>query len=66
LRVNLPNGNTISISAYEFYFLLDDKDVDEFYQSCLADNLGVYINNPFSSIERGRLEVDEDEEEQVI
>lgn len=64
MNVNLPNGNTISMSVYEYFFLLEDEDMDEFYQSCLADNAGVYINNPFSNIERGKLDIDDEEEEE--
>lgn len=62
MNVNLSNGNTISMSVYEYFFLLEDDDMHEFYQSCLADDLGVYINNPFSNIERGKLEVEENED----
>lgn len=60
MQVQLPNGNTITVSTYDFLFKLKDEDVDEFYQSCMADNLGVYIDNPFSNkMIQGRLEVEE-------
>ncbi len=49
MNIQLPTGNTISVSVYEFFFILEEKDVDEFYQSCMADNLGVYIDDPFSN-----------------
>ena len=48
-RINLPTGNTIDVSTYEFYFKLEDGDMDLFFQSCMADNLGVYIDHPFSN-----------------
>lgn len=62
LNIQLPTGNTISVSAYEYYFMLDDNDMDEFYQSCMADDLGRYIDNPFSN-RKHSLEVKEDEED---
>jgi hypothetical protein len=49
MNIQLPTGNTISISAYEYLFVLKDEDVELFYQSCMADNIGVYIDNPFSN-----------------
>lgn len=49
MNVNLPTGNTITISVYEWLFILRDEDMDEFYQSCIADDLGIYVDNPFSS-----------------
>lgn len=59
--INLPSGNTIYMSTYEYYFMLKDEDMDEFYQSCMADNLGVYIGDPFASnAMRGKLEIEED------
>ena len=60
MNIQLPTGNTITISVYEYLFLLDDKDVDLFYQSCMADNIGVYIDNPFSNrySTGGKIEVD--------
>jgi hypothetical protein len=65
-NINLPTGNTIYVTAYEYYFLLDEKDVDQFFQSCIADNLGVYIEDPFSNMASpGKLEVDEIDDELV-
>lgn len=49
MNIQLPTGATISISAYEYYFLLKDEDMDLFFQSCVADDLGIQINNPFSN-----------------
>lgn len=49
MNIQLPTGTTITMSVYEYFFLLDDKDVDLFYQSCIAENIGVYIENPFSN-----------------
>lgn len=59
-NINLPTGNTIYVTVYEYYFLLSEEDVEEFFQSCIADNLGTYIDDPFSNrTMQGRLEVDE-------
>lgn len=48
-NIQLRTGNTIYVSTYEYYFKLEEKDMDIFYQSCEADNLGIYIDNPFSN-----------------
>lgn len=54
------------MTAFEWLFMLDEKDVDEFYQSCMADDLGVYIDDPFSNrVERGKLEVEEIPDESI-
>lgn len=59
-NINLPTGNTIYVSAFEYFILLDDKDVDEFFQSCIADDLGVYIDNPFSNTAvQGKLDIED-------
>lgn len=63
MNINLPTGNTISITVFEWLFILKDEDVDEFYQSCIADDLGTYIDNPFSHKATGKLEVDDEEDE---
>lgn len=48
------------MTAFEWFFMLKEEDVDEFYQSCMADDLGEHIDDPFSGkIIRGRLEIDE-------
>lgn len=60
MNIQLPTGNTITISVYEFFFLLDDKDVDLFYQSCIADDMGDYIDNPFSNSASGKVRVEEE------
>lgn len=40
--------------------MLKEEDVDEFYQSCIADDLGIEIDNPFSNkIIHGKLEIEE-------
>lgn len=34
--------------------------MDDFYQACIAENIGVYIDNPFTNNSSGeKLEVDE-------
>lgn len=59
-NINLPTGNTIYVSVYEYYFVLTDEQMEQFFQSCIADNLGVYIDNPFSNTGMtGKLEMEE-------
>lgn len=59
-NISLPTGKVIYLSVYEYYFQLDEKDVDAFFQSCVADDLGTFEENPFTSrVFQGRLEVDE-------
>lgn len=63
MNIQLPTGNTISVSAYEYYFLLKEDEVQFFFQSCIADDLGTYIDNPFSNRSHSsKLEVDEEED----
>jgi len=62
MNIQLPTGNTISVSAYEYYFILKEDEIDLFFQSCIADDLGTYIDNPFSS-RRSSLEVKEEDED---
>lgn len=65
-NINLPTGNTIYVSVYEYYFKLDEKDVDLFFQSCIADNLGIYIDDPFSNMRcEGKLDEEKDELEDI-
>lgn len=60
MNIQLPTGKTISVSCYEWLFMLKEEDVGEFYQSCIADDLGIDIENPFSNkIVHGKLEVEE-------
>lgn len=59
-NISLPTGKVIYLSVYEYYFQLEEKDVDAFFQSCIADDLGTYEDNPFSSrTYQGRLEVED-------
>lgn len=40
--------------------MLEEKDVDMFFQSCIADDLGIEVQNPFSNkCSSGELEIDE-------
>ena len=64
MLINLPTGKTISVSSFEFYFILKEDEVDLFFQSCMADDLGEEIYNPFSRMQTGRIELVEDEEEE--
>lgn len=59
-NISLPTGKVIYVSVYEYYFLLDEKDIDHFFQSCIADDLGTYVDDPFNQkASPGRLEVED-------
>lgn len=59
-NISLPTGKVIYVSTYEYYFQLEDKDIHEFFQNCMADDLGSFIDDPFSQkMNPGRLEVEE-------
>lgn len=59
-NISLPTGKVIYLSVYEYYFQLDEKDVDHFFQSCIADDLGTFVEDPFSGrTSHGKLEVEE-------
>lgn len=62
MYIQLPTGKTLAISAYEYYFMIKESEVDQFYQACIADDLGTEITNPFSNrAQNGKIEIDEDE-----
>ncbi len=64
MNINLPTGKTIFMSAYEYFFILKEEDVDAFFQSCIADDLGEEINNPFSNrASMEKIAVDDHEED---
>jgi len=65
MRVQLPNGLTIEVSVIDYLFILEEEDMDLFYQECMADNLGIDIVNPFSRKNIQSLDIDEDEEEDI-
>lgn len=66
MNVQLPTGKTISISVYEWLFVLKEEDVDQFFQSCMADDLGIELENPFSNkIVHGKLDIEEPVPEEV-
>lgn len=66
-RLQLPTGKTISISVYEYLFILKDEEIDEFYQSCIADDLGTFVENPFSEKSmKGFLQEDDTELEEPL
>lgn len=46
-NISLPTGKVIYVSTYDYYFQLEEKDVDEFFQSCIADDLGAFVDDPF-------------------
>lgn len=47
--LQLPNGKTISIST-EYYFSIPDDKLSEFFQDCIASDIGLEINYPFISL----------------
>lgn len=65
--IQLETGKTIFISAYQYYFELEDEDVEEFLKACVADDLGIYTDNPFSDahLKKGMVEVKEEPGEVV-
>lgn len=66
--ISIPTGNVIYVSCYEYYFLLDEKDVDEFFQQLIADNAGTPSpEDPFSNrAYSGKLEIEETPEIEEI
>ncbi len=60
MNIQLATGNTITISVYEWLFILKDEDIPLFYQACMADDLGVYIDNPFSNKSARTIDVEEE------
>ncbi len=62
MKINLSTGKTIEISYYEWLFMIEEDEVSEFYQRCIAEDLGVEIDNPFSSVKPDILEVNENNE----
>ncbi len=66
MNIQLATGKTITISAYEYFFILKEEDVEEFFQSCVADDLGIYIGNPFSNkSSQGELDIEELPDEEI-
>lgn len=64
MKIQLPTGKTINVSTYEYLFILTDNDMDDFYQMCIAANVGEHIENPFhNSANFGKVEVEEETEE---
>jgi len=60
MNIELPTGKTLYISTYEYLFVLKDEDMHSFFQSCIADDLGVNIENPFSSrANNAKLEIED-------
>lgn len=63
-NISLPTGKVVYISTYEWLFQLEEDKVDEFYQSAVADDLGVFLQDPFSHRHvQGKLEIDEEDPE---
>jgi hypothetical protein len=59
-NIQLATGKTIYVSSYEYYFGIDDENAESFFQSCIADDLGSFVENPFnnSPVISGRLEIE--------
>lgn len=59
-NIQLRTGKTIYISTYDYYFRLKEDEVDLFFQSCEADDLGIDVEDPFSNrMFFGTLDVEE-------
>lgn len=52
-------GKVVYMSVYDYYFRLEEEDVESFFQSCIADDLGTFIEEPFSKGAPGRLDYEE-------
>lgn len=63
MNIQLPTGMTINVSVYEYLFLLQEDDIDLFYQQCIADNIGTYIDNPFSNKSSTYIQFDDEEDD---
>jgi hypothetical protein len=60
-NIQLPTGKTIQISLYDFLFRINDDEVHLFFQSCIADDLGTFIEDPFANkAVLGKLEFEDD------
>lgn len=60
-NLSLPTGKIIYVSVFEYYFLLPEDKVEEFYQQLVAEDAGSPApDNPFSNQAfKGRLEVED-------
>ncbi len=61
MNISLPTGKVISISVYEYLFVLKDEDMHDFYQEQIAADEGLYIENPFSNSTSKTIEIIEEE-----
>lgn len=60
-NISLPTGNVIYLTVYEWLFVLQEEQVDEFYQQLIAENAGIPApEDPFSNRAHiGKLEVED-------
>lgn len=58
-NIQLETGNTVYFPS-EYYYSIPDEKMHEFFQACMADNLGVYIDSPFSNL-RDEKTIEEEE-----
>lgn len=59
-NIQLETGKTLYVPLFEWLFKVEDKDVKEFLQSCVADDLGSFVEDPFCQrVMHGKLEVEE-------
>lgn len=62
-NIQLPTGKTIYIPIQTFLFDIKDDEIDLFYQTCIADDLGTFVEDPFSQRGmKGDVKVNETEE----
>lgn len=60
-NIQLPTGKTINIPIAQFLFGIKDDEVDLFFQSCIADDLGTFLEHPFANnAARGFVEVEDE------
>jgi hypothetical protein len=55
MNISLPNGKFISMNIEDWLAIPDDK-LDEFYQNCIADDLGDEID-PFNENVKSKLNI---------
>lgn len=60
MNISLPTGKVISVSYYEWLFKLKDDEVHGFVQACVAEDLGIVLENPFSAKSLDKLEVEDE------
>lgn len=63
MNIQLSTGKTVSVSTYDWLFVLQEDAIEDFYKSCLADDLGVVVDNPFSNRGSSGIAIEEEIDE---